>query len=62
MDSQKSESLISLFMSNELEMYALTIISTDNEIALYVLIFLHDIKTNLQYQQPQLHLFAMEIA
>lgn len=62
MDSQKSESLISLFMSNELEMYALTIISTDNEIALYVLIFLHDIKTNLQYQQPHIHLFAMEIA
>lgn len=49
-------------MSNELEMYALTIISTDNEIALYVLIFLHDIKTNLQYQQPHIHLFAMEIA
>lgn len=61
MDSQKSESRTSLFMSNYLKMYALTIISTDNDIALYVLIFLHDIKTNLQYQQPHIHLFAMEM-
>lgn len=62
MDSQKSESLTSLFMSDELDIYALTIVSAGNNVALYVHIFLHDINTNLQYQQQHIHLFAMEIA
>lgn len=49
-------------MSEELDIYAITIISAGNTIALYVHIFLHDINTNLQYQQQHIHLFAMEIA